>query len=682
MLQALFIVAIFLSAFLLFFVQPVLAKYMIPQFGGSSFVWITSLLFFQTALLIGYSYAYLLTKFFSEKKQAIIHFTLLLCSCYFIPIHVDAIPVFDKVWPPLSVIHLLAASILLPFIVLSASSPLLQHWYCTLKKTDYPYFYYSISNAGSLLGLLGYPLLIEPFIGTHTQSIVCSVIYVMYIVLCALCLFRLRSSKPITPNSIEETVPIQLGMLARWLSLAFLTSALLLATTQFLAQNVINAPLIWIMPLAVYLISFISTFSTPKGYERGFWLPIFCTFILLNLKNIYFLTLNGIQVVIFIVGLFFSACIICHGELIRLKPKQKDLTLFYLIIALGSVLGSLFANGLSLLFTQWWNFYLPLTAINLLVILISFRRYQKDKTKMNLAINLFSAATLFMLFTVLWIDENAPPGKKLVMQQRNLYGLLRVYDVAVKRGGSYRILMHGTVMHGLQYLDPKKQLRPTTYYGLSSGASLAIQFMHQATQRPLQIAVIGLGTGTIAALANPGDHLTFYEIDPDVAEIAHQYFHFLEKAPTISTVVIGDARIELVKNTKIHARPQYDVIIIDAFNGDAIPFHLITNEATTLYRSLLNPQGIIAFHTSNRFINLMPVTAGLAQQQACAHYWFNSETTKVNTINTTWAMISCNEKLGGWLAHQQGVKLVPNEGIKPLLWTDDFNSILPILNIQ
>lgn len=681
MLQALFIAAIFLSAFLLFFIQPVLAKYMIPQFGGSSFVWVTSLLFFQTALLVGYGYAYFLTKFFSAKKQAIIHFLLLLFSCYFIPIHIGQASVLENAWPPLQVIHLLTYSILLPFIVLSASSPLLQHWYCTLKQTDYPYYYYSISNAGSLLGLLGYPLFLEPFIGTHLQSTLCSIIYVMYALLCILCLSRLGYAK--SNNQQEaDTTPTHFSLVIKWLLLTFLTSALLLATTQFLAQNVINAPLVWILPLAVYLISFISTFSTPKGYSRHFWIPIFCTFILLNLKNIYLLTLNGIQVVIFIVGLLFSACIICHGELIRLKPAQKDLTLFYLIIALGSVCGGLFANGLSLLFTQWYNFYLPLITINLLVILISYHWYQKSKAKKDVTINVFSCITLLMLLGVLWIDNYSPHDKTLLRQHRNLYGLLRVYDVKEKPHEAYRMLMHGTVMHGSQYLDPLKQLWPTTYYGPSSGASLAIQFMHETTNHPLQVAVIGLGTGGIAALGKKKDQFTFYEIDSDVAKMANQYFHYLEKSPAKSTVVIGDARIQLAKNATRIPKPQYDVIIIDAFNGDAIPFHLITDEAVTLYRSLLKPQGIIAFHTSNSFIHLMPVTVALAKQKGCAHYWIDSKAMKANTIDSTWAIISCHENLETWLMHQPGVKIIPNNDVKPILWTDDFNSILPILKVQ
>ncbi|HRE31633.1 MAG TPA: hypothetical protein PLD88_06620, partial [Candidatus Berkiella sp.] len=496
-------------------VQPVLAKYIVPQFGGSSFVWITSLLFFQAALLLGYFYAYLLTKFFSERNQAIIHFIVILISFYFIPIHLQPNLSIESIWPPLAVLSILTSSILLPFMVLSASSPLLQHWYCTLKQTPYPYFYYSISNAGSLLGLLGYPLFLEPFIGTQKQSILCSVIYTFYAILCALCLYQLRSSNTKRLLETKQSITTSYVSLAKWLILAFLTSALLLSTTQFLTQNVINVPLIWILPLAIYLISFITTFATPKGYEREFWFPIFAVFTLLILKNIYFLTLNGIQIVIFLLGLLYTACIICHGELVRAKPEQKDLTLFYLYIALGSVLGGLFANGLSLLFDNWWNLYIPLIIINLIILFISYSMYRQSRKMKERLISLFCLIALLLFLLVIWVDT-FPKDKKLIMQHRNLYGLLRIYDMQTE-SGPYRMLLHGTVMHGSEYLEPDKQLWPTTYYGPHSGAGLAIQYMSKMRDSSLQIAIVGLGTGTIASLANPKDEITFYEIDPDVA---------------------------------------------------------------------------------------------------------------------------------------------------------------------
>jgi len=682
MLQWLFSIAIFSSAFLLFFVQPLLAKHITPQFGGSSFVWITCLLFFQTALLIGYTYAFFLTKFFSERKQAIIHFCMLLLSLYFIPIKLQAPITIDDIWPPFAVLNILNSSILLPFIILSASSPLLQHWYCSLHKTTYPYVYYSISNAGSLLGLIGYPLLIEPLIGIHKQSILYSGLYVIYGLLCCFCLFRVFSLKTNIVQIDVKPISVKYDALIKWLLLSLLTSALLLSTTQFLTQNVINAPLIWILPLALYLISFISTFATPKGYEREFWIPIFCVFLILILKNIYLLTLNGTQNVIFLLGLLYSGCIICHGELIRLKPGQSKLTLFYLIIALGGVLGGCLANGLSLLFASWWNLYLPLFIINVMILFISYHLYQNNRRKKELAIGGFCLTTLVLFIIIQIHNEFAPSERKIVMQQRNLYGLLRIYDIDSKPGFENRILMHGTVLHGLEFLAADKKLWPTTYYPPNSGAGLAIRFMHKNSAGPLKIAVVGLGVGTIAALAQSNDNITFYEIDPAVVKIAHQYFHFLEKSPANSHIVLGDARIQLTKALQSINPPKYDVIIIDAFNGDAIPFHLITKEAVKLYQSLLNPQGIIAFHTSNSFINLMPVTTALAQNQQCTHYWLQSYANNIGTFYSTWGVISCNTQLGPWLTHQSGISIIPTNKITPILWTDDYNSLLPILNLK
>lgn len=682
MLQVLFSIAIFTSAFLLFFLQPLLAKHITPQFGGSSFVWITSLLFFQAALLIGYSYAFLLTRYFSEKNQALFHFVMLVISLYFIPIELNSDLTISNSWPPLTVIHILSSSILLPFVILSASSPLLQHWYCTLRHTTYPYVYYSISNAGSLLGLIGYPLLLEPLIGLKRQAVLSSSLYVIYAILCCFCLFRLYTLKNKITLSTVKSASVKSVMLIKWLILSLLGSALLLSTTQFLTQNVINAPLIWILPLALYLISFISTFATPKGYEREFWIPIFCVFLILILKNIYLLTLNGTQLVIFFLGLLYSGCLICHGELIRLKPELTKLTLFYLIIALGGVLGGCFAQSLSLLFTSWWNWYIPVVTINVIAIMISFLLYKALQRKKDLIICIFALSTLILFFIVTMLDEISPRDKNLVTQQRNLYGLLRVYDIHTKPGLEHRVLMHGTVVHGLEYLAPEKQLWPTSYYHLNSGASLAIQFMHKHHKQPLQIAVVGLGVGTISALTQANDNVTFYEIDPAVIKIAHQYFHFLDKSPGNSQVVLGDARIQLAAALASHKPPHYDVIIIDAFNGDAIPFHLITQEAVKLYQSLLSPEGIIAFHTSNNFINLMPITTALAQNLQCPHYWLQSHLNNTNTISSTWGLISCNPQVGTWLMQQPGISIVPTNNIKPILWTDDFNSLLPIINLR
>lgn len=675
MLQGLFSIAILTSAFLLFFLQPLLAKHITPQFGGASFVWITSLLFFQTALLLGYSYAFLLTRYFSEKMQACIHFILLMSSLYFIPIELNSTFIVHHHWPPLAVIQILSSSILLPFIVLSASSPLLQHWYCTLRSTPYPYVYYSISNAGSLLGLIGYPLLLEPLMGLRQQAILSSSLYGMYVTLCCICLFRLYTLRNPTPQNTLTSISIRFSSLSQWLIFAFLGSALLLSITQFLTQNVINAPLLWILPLALYLMTFIATFATPKGYEREFWLPIFCVFLIMIIKNIYLATMSGTQLLIAFLGLLYSGCVICHGELIRRKPTLDKLTLFYLIIALGGVLGGCFVQCLSLLFTNWWSFYIPVIIINSILLFISYSLYKENKRKIILAIGAFSLSTLILFLCVILYDEFSPRDKNLVIQERNLYGLLRVYDTYTKSGMAQRILMHGTVVHGLEYLAPEKQLWPTSYYQANSGAGLAIAYLHHYYQRPLQIAVVGLGVGTISALTKSNDQVTFYEIDPAVAKIAQQYFHFLKQSPGQSQIILGDARIELTKALASNKPPQYDVMIIDAFNGDAIPFHLLTQEAMKCYQSLLSPQGIIAFHTSNSFINLMPITTALARDRQCPHYWLENDF-------STWGLISCHPQFAEWLRQQPSIHLVPTNNIKSILWTDDFNSLLPIIYLR
>ncbi len=674
--RLLFSLTVFISAFLLFFVQPLLAKRLLPAFGGSSFVWIASILFFQLGLLLGYTYAALLVKFFSDRQQAIIHFILLGVSFYFIPLSLEPTIIVNTPWPPLTVISLLTSSALLPFMMISASSPLLQQWYCQICRTEFPYFYYAISNFGSLLGLLGYPLLLEPLWGLRFQMKAWSLLYAIYALLCIMCLvplFKLQQ-KPQTVASHTKVIQV-----IPWLGLTFLSSTLLLSITQFLTQNVINMPLIWVLPLALYLISYIVVFSKDKKYDREFWSASFLIWLALATMLIYFNQQNGWQAVIVVLSLLYCACMICHGELIRLKPQQKDLTLFYLFIALGGVLGGIFVNIVALgFFKDRWDFYIPILIVNGFVMLITLKIYQKTLKKWDFGVALLSVCTAMVWILVTCFHFYAQKNT-LIAQYRNTYGLIRIYDIDYQDSTkNIRILMHGTIMHGLQFKGDNKKLLPTTYYGRGSGVWLAAEFLHQHHQ-PLHMGVIGLGAGTLAAIGKKHERITFYEIDKDVKEIALQDFSYLTDSPAETQVILGDARIQLQKELMAQGSRQYNLLVIDAFNGDATPFHLITKEAMQLYMAHLAKNGILAFNISNNYVDFLPVTTALANAQGCQLYWVkNGSDEETAVTRSMWVLISCNAQLGPWLA-QQKIQWGTDKYVIPYLWTDDFNSVLPLL---
>lgn len=672
---------IFISAFLLFFVQLLLAKHLLPQFGGGAFVWITCMIFFQTSLLLGYLYAYLLAKLASIRIQAMIHFALIVASLYFMPINLDSFVIDNLAWPPTSICLLLASIILLPFIVISASNPLLQHWYCHVKESEFPYYFYSISNAGSLIGLLGYPFLLEPSIGLHKQGLLWTVLYIGYCCICAIfmSLFAFKKQARVIENQKQD---VTLLKASQWLMLSFLTCALLLSITQFLAQNIINLPLIWVLPLALYLISYIVTFSKESGYQRSFWICAFFVFLTLTLWLSYQQRLVGFEALLILLGLLFIACMICHGELVRRKPSKNSLTTFYLLIALGGVLGSVFVNMAAFVFHALsWDFYLPLALITGLTLFLAHQHYKdEDPVWIFNFLTITCSVIIVILFSLILFQ----PKISVLAQKRSVYGLIRV----IQKGAfddpyRFRDLRNGQILHGIQFQSAEKELTPTSYYGVSSGVELAFRYLHQQHDRPLNIAAIGLGCGTIAVLAKKGDHVDFYEIDQNVIDYANQYFSFLKKSPANHNIILGDARLSLVKSRFAPNFKKYDLIVADAFSGDAVPSHLLTQEAVALYRSLLNPNGIIAFHTTNTYIDFMPLTKKLAQDHSLNHSWIQTALDlETFRFYSDWAILTSDPHFSEWLRKVEGINLLDTKTELTIDWTDDYNSVLPLFKLK
>ncbi len=672
---------IFLSAFLLFFIQPLIAKAMLPYFGGSGFVWISTILFFQIALLLGYGYAYFLAKYFRQGTQAAIHLVFLCGSLVFIPIYLHSPASVEGLWSVWAVLLLLTKSILIPCIIISASSPLLQHWYCHLHKTTFPYVFYSISNAGSLIGLLGYPFLLEPLIGLKVQRLGWSIGYGVYVLLCLFCLRKLLGEQPEQGSLTKDGYSLSVASCLKWLLFTFLSSALLLSTTQFLVQNVINLPLLWVIPLALYLISYIVIFSNPKSYNREFWSTSFMVWLILFLWLLYHAQLGGINVVIVILAMLYSACMICHGELIKIKPHSQDLTLFYLVIAFGGVLGGIFSNIVALfLFVNWWDLFVPLLVINVLVIISLTHQYLLSKRRWDLALNVLSVFLLAGMIYAIYMNIYNPK-KEIITQYRNPYGVIKVFDSSSSDALSYRAIMHGMVVHGFQFKDAKKAKQATTYYGHHSGIGVAFDFLRE-NHRSLNVGIVGLGCGVIATYGKKGDNFTFYEIDPDVEKVARNDFSFISQSEASIRIFVGDARLVLQNHVPKSDAQKYDLLIVDAFNGDSIPSHLLTSDAMMIYQQHLAKNGLLAIHISNTYLDLLPVTKGLAQNSGCAHYLIQSKNDPNNGLfDATWTLITCEPSFENWLVHH-GIKAQATEKVKPRLWTDDENTILPLLKWQ
>lgn len=664
---------ILIGAFLVFFIQPTSAKFILPAYGGSAYVWIACILFFQLSLFIGYLYAYLINRLLSAKYQAIIHILLIGVSLIYLPIAIDA-PNRHIPSPAFQILGSLIDSMLLPLVLVSATSPLMQHWYAQTTGSKFPYKFYAISNAGSLLGLLGFPFLLELWLNVPAQFNLWSLLYVVFVLLslavCGLCLMRSQSAPSTVLSSLAAT------SLVKWAGLSAISSALLVAGTFYITQNLINMPLLWVIPLALYLISFIITFSDPKQIKLSFWHQNFVIWGLLFAWLLASNNLNGFDVIIVLIMLMFSGMMVTHSTLYRLRPVPEHLTLFYVMVALGGVFGSLFVNIITLAnINHWWDLYLPLLAIAGLSLTFALRLYRPSPSiwhGMQLAA---SAFVIPAMVVAILLHINISQGDE-IYRHRNFYGIISVIDKAPDQASHFRQLKHGSIVHGFQFLHPDMKQMPTAYYSHQSGVGGAFSFLHQ--YGAIKVGAIGLGTGTIAALAKPGDSIDFYEIDQDIIYASQSYFSFLSDSQAAIQIIHDDGRLGLGSSQT----SKYDLLVIDAFSGDTIPFHLITEEAFELYQSMLKPNGIIAFHISNIYLNLAHVTHTLADK-----HWFNHEfvisagDAKAGAFAADWCLLSQNTQLRPWLENNH-YTLAPNAKLKEVVWTDASNSLLSVVRLK
>lgn len=690
--------AIFLSAFLLFQVEPIIARYILPWFGGTPAVWTTCMLFFQVFLLGGYAYAHLLASHLSPRYQALIHLSLVVCSLVFLPITPgDAWKPDGSENPMLAIVLLLMATIGVPFLLVSASGPLLQHWFNRVYPTVSPYRLYALSNFGSLLGLVSYPFFVEPQLGLRTQTVFWSAGYGLYAVMCAwgaMPLFRLATRSGSSENLAYRTghkPRLQESLLT--LALAACGSVVLLASTNQICRDIAVIPFLWVLPLSLYLISFILCFDHPRWYNRRVWMPL----LLLSLSAVVYLLLQDygdtemhvyVQIAIYSAALF-ACCMACHGELVRLKPSASYLTSFYLMIALGGALGGVFVNLVApFLFKAYWEFHVGLVAT--LVLLVVCLGRTSDPLRSPLI--LWSGRILWVGgivalagFLGLHIQEQQENN---ILTTRNFYGVLRVKETSIGTESATRFLYHGRISHGRQFLTPRLRSYPTSYYGPFSGISLAIsrhperlrlsKLEDGARQDGLRVGNIGLGVGTIATYSRPGDVYRFYEINPDVERIARKYFTYLKDAKGAQQVVLGDGRIALERELMNNHRQQFDILAVDAFSGDGIPVHLLTREAFALYWEHLQPDGILALHISNRHFDFSPVVRALARGFGKQALWIKdvADPEKGNSYSD-WVLVTNNQN---FLKDPfVNFRIAPWPTLREILWTDDYSNLFQVV---
>jgi len=719
-----FAAAIFLSAALLFAVQPMFTKMVLPRLGGTPAVWSVAMVFFQAVLLGGYAYAHALTKFIPGKRSVIVHVVVMCAATLFLPLAIAS-------WwgrPPadataaLWLLGLFAVSIGLPFFALSANGPLVQAWFA---RTDHPsaanpYFLYAASNIGSFLALLSYPFVLEPLSTLGQQRGGWAVLFIILIVLIGYCgwlMLRAPRDETLTVAASAEPPPAWRDV-ARWVMLAAVPSALLVSVTAHISTDIAAAPFMWVIPLALYLLTFVIVFSKrphlPHDWMVGIE-PLFIValagLIVLEIRQ-YVLGLLALNVVA-----FFVITMVCHGELSRSRPAAQHLTAFYMWMSAGGVIGGIFSGliapnvfswvleypllvvlailcrpGLELP-TNWRTQLLWLAAIAIVAI-AAFPgvtdRYVTDQTTFYWVVGaLLVVAGLVsreplpfaaVIAVVFIIGSAYRPDTEVRETMRSFFGVHKITETS---DGYFRVFMHGTTIHGAERLlddngEPMTGQPPLiTYYHPNSPMGVTVKAVRARIGGPIKVAVVGLGTGTFACFAEPGDSFKFYEIDASVEKLARDpnRFRYIDQCAPNVPVVLGDARLTLAESPD-----QYDLIVLDAFTSDAIPIHLVTREAMAIYLSRLAPRGIVMLHISNRHMELASVVAGIAHANGLVSRHNNraaregeDDTRYVFTSNV---VINAREEsdFGQLLDDKDWDELAIDP--EQRIWTDDYSNII------
>ena len=686
---------IFLSAFLLFLVQPLISKYILPWFGGMASVWTIAMLFFETALLIGYLYAHLISRYLSPAKQVIIHLILLFIIIILLPIlpKTSWVPQPDDN-PIIHILILLSVAVGLPAIILSATSPLLQNWLAKIKTKNSPYKLYALSNAGSLIALLGFPFFFEPHFSLLAQSKMWSVLFIIFVVLFIFCILWLLKFSHLQTSSYKNQQVTEyykkplLKTIILWLALSTCTSVLLLAVTNKISQDIPVVPFLWVVPLSLYLISFIIAFSSDYIVnwisKNLFYLVLLALLIIFGSLNQNFTADKVWQITTYLILLFLFS-LVCHNELAKTKPSTPYLTFFYLLIASGGVLGGIFVG---LIAPILFNSYLELPIIIIICSLITLQFILKNrdiwqkilnmpifKQRKSVYIMLIIAVLYLYILGITVFNSYQKLNKPNLASSRNFYGVLHVKTIFESPLNDYlTFLISGDIIHGTQFKSAERSKIPTTYYGTDSG--LGLIFKALPADKKLRIGAIGLGTGTLAVYGKAGDYIKFYEINPEVEKINNQFFTYLKDSLAQIEIKYGDARLSLANEPE----QSFDIMVIDAFNSDSIPMHLLTKEAFEIYLKNLKPDGIMAVHISNRYLKLEPVLLKLSEYFKIPNAIINAKhDDKIGTFDNRWVLLSPNSQLlqTPIIKDNESTDIVKIDNFK--LWTDDFSNLFSVL---
>lgn len=662
--------AIFLGSTLLFLLEPIAAKRILPLLGGSAAVWTACLVFFQTALLLGYFVAHLLVTRWNQRTQVTVYLALLALSVVQLVRAVQPSLSANVDRPIVSVLLMLSDLIGLPFVTLSATSPLLQAWFArTTHGRGDAYGLFAISNLGSIVALLAYPWLIEPRLTLRGQTIGVTVVLALLAILAGVIGVSVRNARLVEHAApADEKTVVAPATRALWVALAACASLLLAATTTHISQNVVALPLVWIVPLVAYLLSFVVAFST------GSWVPRWLVIVLAVVGQLLSAELVdrgvlGVPVipatVAFCVALFFL-CLFLHRELYLRRPAPSHLTSFYFHVAAGGALGAVVVGIVAPLVSPGdYDVAIGLLLSAALGLVVAW----SGRWVMRIV------WALLVLDAFVLVASQVEGDDRTILSVRNFYGTVRVTQEHAPPKADTRSLYHGVIVHGRQVFQTDLRRVPNTYYARTSGLGLALD--QCCGSRPRRIGVIGLGAGAVAVYGNPRDTIRFYEINGAVEDIAKEYFTYLGDSPASIEIVRGDARVSLAAEPS----QRYDVLVIDAFSGDAIPVHLMTAQALEVYRRHLASGGILAFNVSNDFVELAPVIEQLARNAGMqAVRVIDHEDPAREVFDSEWVLVTAN---AGFLTDPAVTRArqpieVP-AGLR--LWTDDYSSLFPLIKL-
>jgi hypothetical protein len=677
--------AVFSAGLLVFGVQPLVAKFVVPWFGGASDVWTTCMLFFQVLLLCGYLYGHLSASLLSPRGQAVLHVMVLLAAAVTLPIRPA------QVWaegnhPILGVLLTLAGSVGLPYFALSSSSPLLQSWFGRTAGLGLPYRLYALSNAGSLLAIIGYPLVMEPWLSRRFQAQLWSLgmgLLVALEVLLAVAFWRHRSVAPHREDHEDKAddkapadpSPAEPGLrdVLLWIALPAGASVVLLATTNKICQDVAAIPMLWMPPLCLYLLSFVVCFHHERWYVRPVFLAVFMAAIVgaVLVDKAHRNLSVYVEIVVYLVTLA-ACCMVCHGELYRLRPPARRLTHFYLMIALGGCCGGLLVAVVApLVFRSYVELNLGLAACGMFVLLAD----KNPSPGLRRRRWIYAVAILGACALTVTGARGGTAYNRVIDSRRNFYGVITIWEQDSDDPALHRyVLEHGTTIHGLQFLRDDKRMDPTAYYGRRSGVGLALGQL--ATSPRLRIGVVGLGVGTIAAYGRQGDTIRFYEINPAVRDVAQSYFTYLSACPARVELVMGDARLSLEREED----QAYDLLVLDAFSSDSVPTHLLTTQAFQTYLRHLKRDGVLAVHASAVYLNLRPVVMKLAEHFGLRGvYIYDGGNAAQGTMPSTWILLGHPGVIVDATPIRQAAGPPPKSLERVALWTDDYVNPLQIL---